>query len=101
MEVEVRRAAVIAADSAAAARSRNQGGANLAVAPGDRLGNAPAAGDATKLYADPTKATTLPAQTQEWAFRSGLALLLGLMVFVTFNDLAGFGLWERLAGLIG
>jgi acid phosphatase len=26
--------------------------------------NAPAAGDATKLYADPTKATTLPAQTQ-------------------------------------
>ncbi|WP_116089748.1 RIP metalloprotease RseP [Sphingomonas crusticola] len=43
----------------------------------------------------------LPAQTQEWAFRSGLALLLGFMLFVTVNDLASFGLWRRLAGLIG
>jgi regulator of sigma E protease len=40
-------------------------------------------------------------QVQEWAFRSGLALLLGLMLFVTFNDLGTAGLWERLAGLIG
>lgn len=38
---------------------------------------------------------------QEWAFRSGLALLLGLMLFVTVNDLGSFGLWEHLAGLIG
>lgn len=38
---------------------------------------------------------------QEWAFRSGLALLLGLMLFVTFNDLGTVGLWQRLAGLIG
>ncbi len=37
-------------------------------------------------------------QTQEWAFRAGLALVLMLMVFVTANDL---GLWNRLAGLIG
>lgn len=36
-------------------------------------------------------------QVQEWAFRSGLLLLLGLMLFVTFNDLAAFGLW-RLIG---
>ena len=43
----------------------------------------------------------LPAQAQEWAFRSGLALLLGFMLFVTANDLASFGLWRRLAGLIG
>ena len=28
----------------------------------------------------------------EWAFRSGLALVLALMVFVTVNDLASFGL---------
>jgi regulator of sigma E protease len=41
------------------------------------------------------------ARVQEWAFRSGLALLLGLMLFVTFNDLGTAGLWERLAGLIG
>jgi len=38
---------------------------------------------------------------QEWAFRSGLALLLGLMLFVTLNDLTSFGLWDHLAGLIG
>lgn len=43
----------------------------------------------------------LPAQAQEWAFRSGLALLLGFMLFVTVNDLSSFGLWQRLAGLIG
>lgn len=43
----------------------------------------------------------LPAQAQEWAFRSGLALLLGFMFFVTVNDLASFGLWQKLAGLIG
>lgn len=36
--------------------------------------------------------------TQEWAFRIGLAILLPFIVFVTFND---FGLWQRLAGLIG
>lgn len=40
-------------------------------------------------------------RVQEWAFRSGLALLLGLMLFVTFNDLGTVGLWQRLAGLIG
>jgi len=38
---------------------------------------------------------------QEIAFRSGLALLLGLMIFVTLNDLASFGLWRGLTGLIG
>jgi regulator of sigma E protease len=41
------------------------------------------------------------AQVQEWAFRSGLALLFGLMLFVTFNDLGSVGLWQRLAGLAG
>ena len=43
----------------------------------------------------------LPAQAQEWAFRSGLALLLGFMLFVTINDLGSFGLWTKLHGLIG
>jgi regulator of sigma E protease len=41
------------------------------------------------------------AAVQEWAFRSGLALLLGLMLFVTFNDLGIAGLWARLTGAIG
>jgi regulator of sigma E protease len=40
-------------------------------------------------------------EVQEWAFRSGLLLLLGLMLFVTFNDLSAFGLWRGLSGLIG
>lgn len=43
----------------------------------------------------------LEPQVQEWAFRSGLAMLLSLMVFVTFNDLGSFGLWRTLADLIG
>jgi len=43
----------------------------------------------------------LPAKAQEWAFRSGLAVLLGFMLFVTMNDLGSFGLWRKLAGLIG
>jgi regulator of sigma E protease len=37
----------------------------------------------------------------EWAFRGGLVALLALMVFVTTNDLASFGVWNRIAGLIG
>jgi regulator of sigma E protease len=37
-------------------------------------------------------------RAQEWAFRSGLLVLLAFMFFVTVNDL---GLWNRLAGLIG
>ena len=40
-------------------------------------------------------------QVMEWAFRGGLAAVLGLMLMVTFNDLGTFGLWTRLAGLIG
>ena len=38
---------------------------------------------------------------QEWAYRGGLAALLALMLMVTVNDLGSFGLWSRLAGLIG
>lgn len=40
-------------------------------------------------------------QAQEWAFRGGLALILALWVMLTFNDLASFGLFERLGRLIG
>ncbi len=40
-------------------------------------------------------------EVQEWAFRGGLAAILGLMLLVTFNDLGNFGLWQSLASLIG
>jgi regulator of sigma E protease len=40
-------------------------------------------------------------RVQEMAYRSGMAVLLAMMVLVTFNDLSSFGLWERLSGLIG
>jgi len=40
-------------------------------------------------------------QAQEWAFRGGLAFLLALILFTTFNDLGSFGLWERVGRLIG
>jgi regulator of sigma E protease len=43
----------------------------------------------------------LPERAQEWAFRSGMVLLLGFMAFVTINDLGSLGLWQKLAGLIG
>lgn len=40
-------------------------------------------------------------QVMEWAYRSGLALLLTLMLMVTINDLGSFGLWKSLSRLIG
>ncbi len=40
-------------------------------------------------------------RVQEWAYKSGLAALLAMMILVTFNDLSSFGLWTRLSGLIG
>ena len=40
-------------------------------------------------------------EAQEWAFRGGLALLVTLLLFTTFNDLGSFGLWDRLERLIG
>jgi len=43
----------------------------------------------------------LNPKVQEWAFMSGFALLMSLMLFLTWNDLASFGLWDRLAGVTG
>jgi regulator of sigma E protease len=43
----------------------------------------------------------LSARALEWAFRGGLAVILALVVFTTFNDLASVGLWDRLQRLIG
>ncbi len=41
------------------------------------------------------------AKAQDWAFRGGLAFLLTFILMVTVNDLASFGLFERLGRLIG
>lgn len=42
-----------------------------------------------------------PPRAQEWAFRFGFAAVVTLMLVVTFNDLGSFGLWDRIARLIG
>lgn len=39
--------------------------------------------------------------SQQMAFRFGFAAMITLMIVVTFNDLSSFGLWQKLAGLIG
>ena len=40
-------------------------------------------------------------RAQEWAFRGGLAFILALLLFTTFNDLGAFGLWDSVGRLIG
>ncbi|MEQ1509427.1 MAG: RIP metalloprotease RseP [Sphingopyxis sp.] len=39
--------------------------------------------------------------TQQMAFRFGFFAMITLMFVVTYNDLSSFGLWTKLAGLIG
>lgn len=43
----------------------------------------------------------LPPRAQEYGFRAGLALLVGLFVFATWNDLTHLGIFRWVAGLIG
>ncbi len=50
------------------------------------------------LYAiEALRRRPLGPKVQEWAFVSGFALLVSLMLFLTWNDLAALGLWDRLA----
>lgn len=51
--------------------------------------------------AEAVRRRPIKPEAQEWAFRMGLAVLLGFMLMVTVIDLGSFGLWERLNGLIG
>jgi len=54
------------------------------------------------LYAvEAVRRRPLAIKVQQWAFMSGFAALMSLMVFLTWNDLAGIGVWQRLAGLFG
>jgi len=43
----------------------------------------------------------VPEKAMEWAFRSGLAVLLSFMIFVTLNDILSLSALKELAGLIG
>ncbi len=43
----------------------------------------------------------IPTRAQEYGFRAGFALLVGLFIFATWNDLTHFGLFRWVAGLIG
>ena len=43
----------------------------------------------------------VPEKAMEWAFRSGLAVLLSFMIFVTLNDILSLSALKKLAGLIG
>ncbi|QMW24006.1 RIP metalloprotease RseP [Sandaracinobacteroides saxicola] len=54
------------------------------------------------LYAvEGVRRRPLNPKIQEWAFMSGFALLLTLMLVLTWNDLASAGVWKHLAGLAG
>jgi regulator of sigma E protease len=54
------------------------------------------------LYAiEAARRRPVSARVQETALRFGLAALVTLMLFVTANDLASFGVWTKLRGLIG
>jgi len=43
----------------------------------------------------------VPEKAMEWAFRSGMAVLLSFMIFVTLNDILSLNALKELAGLIG
>lgn len=43
----------------------------------------------------------LPRRAQEYGFRAGIAVLGGLFIFATWNDLTHIGLFRWMAGLIG
>ena len=54
------------------------------------------------LYAiEAVRRRPLGARAQELAFVSGFAALVSFMLFVTWNDLASFGVWEQLTQLVG
>ncbi len=54
------------------------------------------------LYAvEAVRRRPLHPRVQEWAFMSGFALIMSLMLFLTWNDIASLTLWDRLSGTSG
>jgi regulator of sigma E protease len=54
------------------------------------------------LYAlEGVRRRPLHPKVQEWAFMSGFALLMSLMLVLTWNDLRSVGMWDRITSVIG
>jgi regulator of sigma E protease len=53
------------------------------------------------FLAEAARGKPLPRRALEYGFRAGFALLVGLFVFATWNDLSHFGLLRWVRGLIG
>lgn len=51
--------------------------------------------------AEAVRGRPIPSRAQEYGFRVGLVLLVGLFVFATWNDLTHIGLFRWVAALIG
>ena len=51
--------------------------------------------------AEAVRGRPLPPRVQEYGFRAGFAMLAGLFVFATWNDVKGYTLFRWVAGLIG
>lgn len=51
--------------------------------------------------AEAVRGRPLPPRAQEYGLRAGLALLVSLFVFATWNDLTHIGVFRWVAGLIG
>jgi regulator of sigma E protease len=52
-------------------------------------------------FAEALRGRPVPPRAQEYGFRAGFAVLVGLFVFATWNDLTHLGLFRWVAGLIG
>jgi regulator of sigma E protease len=52
-------------------------------------------------FAEAVRGRPIPARAQEYGFRAGIALLAGLFVFATWNDLSHIGLFRWVASLMG
>lgn len=53
------------------------------------------------LAAEAVRGRPIPPRAQEYGFRAGLAVLMTLFVFATWNDLSHLGVVRWVAGLIG
>jgi regulator of sigma E protease len=53
------------------------------------------------FLAEALRGRPLPSRAHEYGFRAGIAVLAGLFVFATWNDLTHIGLFRWVAGLIG